>query len=164
MFNSAFDAVGARPGDYYPKELREEIDALNARIYDTVNNGVYKAGFATTQAAYEEAVTPLFETLDWLEERLAQSRFLCDDVADRGGHPAVHHAGALRCGLSRPLQVQHPPADRLPRTSGPIRATSTRSQASRATVNFGAHQAALLPEPQADQSDRHRSGRTAARL
>ena len=59
-----------RPGDYYPKEQREEIDALNARIYDTLNNGVYKAGFATTQAAYEEAVVPLFETLDWLEERL----------------------------------------------------------------------------------------------
>jgi glutathionyl-hydroquinone reductase len=80
MFNSAFDAVGARSGDYYPKERREAIDALNARIYDTLNNGVYKAGFATTQAAYEEAVTPLFETLDWLEEHLGHSRFLCDDT------------------------------------------------------------------------------------
>lgn len=80
MFNSAFDAVGARAGDYYPRERREEIDALNARIYETVNNGVYKAGFATTQAAYEDAVAPLFETLDWLEERLSQSRFLCDDT------------------------------------------------------------------------------------
>ncbi len=80
MLNSAFDAIGARPGDYYPRERREEIDALNARIYDTVNNGVYKAGFATTQSAYEEAVAPLFETLDWLEERLAQSRFLCEDT------------------------------------------------------------------------------------
>jgi putative glutathione S-transferase len=79
MFNSAFDAVGAIPGDYYPKDLREEIDALNARIYDTVNNGVYKAGFAPTQAAYEDAVAPLFETLDWLDERLSRSRFLCDD-------------------------------------------------------------------------------------
>ena len=76
MCNSAFDAVGARPGDYYPKERREEIDALNERIYDDVNNGVYKAGFASTQLAYEEAVTPLFDTLDWLEERLRQSRFL----------------------------------------------------------------------------------------
>jgi putative glutathione S-transferase len=80
MLNSAFDAVGARQGDYYPKEQREEIDALNARIYDTVNNGVYRSGFATTQAAYEEAVAPLFETLDWLDERLAQSRFLCEDT------------------------------------------------------------------------------------
>ncbi|MEM9487367.1 MAG: glutathione S-transferase family protein, partial [Cyanobacteria bacterium P01_F01_bin.116] len=63
MFNSAFDGLGANPGDYYPESLRTEIDALNERIYNTVNNGVYKSGFATTQAAYEEAVTPLFETL-----------------------------------------------------------------------------------------------------
>jgi len=76
MLNSAFDGVGARPGDYYPEDLREEIDRLNTRIYDTVNNGVYKAGFATTQEAYEEAVVPLFETLDWLDERLATRRFL----------------------------------------------------------------------------------------
>jgi putative glutathione S-transferase len=76
MFNSAFDGVGATPGDYYPEQLRPEIDALNDRIYDTVNNGVYKAGFATTQDAYEEAVVPLFETLDWLEERLSTQRYL----------------------------------------------------------------------------------------
>ena len=77
MFNSAFDSVGAAPGDYYPEHLRKEIDAINARVYDTVNNGVYKAGFATTQEAYEAAVAPLFETLDWLEQRLATRRFLC---------------------------------------------------------------------------------------
>ncbi|HEX8167033.1 MAG TPA: glutathione S-transferase family protein [Beijerinckiaceae bacterium] len=77
MLNSAFDSLGAKPGDYYPPDLRDEIDALNARIYDTVNNGVYKAGFATTQEAYEEAVHPLFETLDFLDERLATRRFLC---------------------------------------------------------------------------------------
>ena len=76
MFNSAFEAVGAKPGDYYPEPLRPEIDALNERIYGTVNNGVYKAGFAATQDAYEEAVIPLFETLDWLEGRLATSRYL----------------------------------------------------------------------------------------
>ncbi len=76
MLGSAFDGVGALPGDYYPPELRGEIDALNERIYDRVNNGVYKAGFATTQAAYEEAVYPLFETLDELEERLSDRRYL----------------------------------------------------------------------------------------
>src|SRR5882757_358138 len=76
MLNSEFDEVGARPGDYYPQALRADIDAVNARIYDTLNNGVYKAGFATTQAAYEKAVLPLFETLDWLEQRLADRRFL----------------------------------------------------------------------------------------
>jgi len=76
MFNSAFDGVGATPGDYYPKDLRKEIDEINERIYDNVNNGVYRAGFATSQSAYEEAVVPLFETLDWLEERLSQGRYL----------------------------------------------------------------------------------------
>ncbi|GLQ07120.1 glutathione S-transferase family protein [Sneathiella chinensis] len=79
MLNSAFDDVGAAAGDYYPEELRDEIDPINARIYDSVNNGVYRAGFATTQAAYEEAVYPLFETLDWLEGRLSRQRYLCGD-------------------------------------------------------------------------------------
>jgi putative glutathione S-transferase len=79
MFNSAFDAVGAAPGDFYPADLRETIDSLNARIYDTVNNGVYKSGFATSQEAYEEAVQPLFATLDMLEERLARARYICGD-------------------------------------------------------------------------------------
>ena len=76
MLNTSFDALGAKPGDYYPPELREEIDAINARVYDTLNNGVYKAGFATTQSAYEEAVVPLFDTLDWLEGILSARRFL----------------------------------------------------------------------------------------
>ena len=79
MFNSAFDAIGARPGDYYPAESRTEIDALNERIYATVNDGVYRAGFATTQKAYEDAVRPLFETLDWLDARLSRKRYLCGE-------------------------------------------------------------------------------------
>jgi putative glutathione S-transferase len=80
MFNSAFDGIGALPGDYYPEALRDDIDEVNARIYTNVNNGVYKSGFATSQAAYEEAVVPLFETLDWLEERLSTRRYLFGDV------------------------------------------------------------------------------------
>lgn len=80
MLNSAFDGVGAKAGDYYPEALRPEIDALNERIYATVNNGVYRAGFATTQAAYEEGVLPLFETLDWLEERLSTRRYLTGET------------------------------------------------------------------------------------
>lgn len=79
MFNSAFDAVGAAEGDYYPEALRAQIDAINERVYDAVNNGVYRAGFATTQAAYEEAVVPLFDTLDWLDARLSTQRYLCGD-------------------------------------------------------------------------------------
>ena len=76
MFNSAFDGVGAKPGDYYPEKLRSEIDAINERVYNTVNNGVYKSGFATTQEAYAEACGALFDSLDWLDARLATRRYL----------------------------------------------------------------------------------------
>ncbi len=76
MLNTAFDDIGAKLGDFYPEPIRAEIDVLNERIYDTVNNGVYMAGFATTQEAYEEAVRPLFDTLDWLEKRLTKQRYL----------------------------------------------------------------------------------------
>ena len=80
MLNSAFDSVGATEGDYWPEALRGEIEPVNDRIYNTLNNGVYKSGFATSQEAYEEAVTPLFETLDWLETRLSTQRYLMGDT------------------------------------------------------------------------------------
>nr|WP_154325374.1 glutathione S-transferase family protein [Pantoea sp. 201603H] len=79
MFNSAFDAVGARAGDYYPAELREQIDEINHWVYDCVNNGVYKSGFATSQEAYDEAVSVLFNALDRLEKILGQQRYLTGD-------------------------------------------------------------------------------------
>ncbi|HGM5490842.1 TPA: glutathione S-transferase family protein [Serratia fonticola] len=79
MFNSAFNAVGARAGDYYPPELREKIDSLNGWIYDSVNNGVYKAGFATSQDAYDEAVNGVFVSLERLEQILGQHRYLTGD-------------------------------------------------------------------------------------
>jgi putative glutathione S-transferase len=109
MFGSAFDAVGAKPGDFYPRDKRDEINALNTRIYDTLNNGVYKAGFATTQAAYEDAVAPLFETLDWLDARLGQSRFLCGDALTEADirlfttlvrFDSVYH-GHFKCNIRR---------------------------------------------------------------
>ncbi|WP_375055999.1 glutathione S-transferase family protein [Zobellella sp. DQSA1] len=76
MLNGAFDHLGATPGDYYPTELHERIEAVNAEVYDQVNNGVYRAGFATSQAAYDEAITTLFDGLDRLEQRLAGRRYL----------------------------------------------------------------------------------------
>ena len=76
MFNSAFDDVGAIVGDYYPTALRSDIDDINSWVYDQVNNGVYKAGFATTQPAYDEAVATLFDALDRLEQILAKHRYL----------------------------------------------------------------------------------------
>lgn len=80
MFNSAFDDIGALPGDFYPKRFQDEIDVVNARVYETLNNGVYRSGFATTQNAYESAVFPLFETLDWLETRLSDQRYLVGGI------------------------------------------------------------------------------------
>ncbi|HEX7229431.1 MAG TPA: glutathione S-transferase family protein [Candidatus Binatia bacterium] len=79
MLNSAFDGVGAKPGDYYPEALRRDIDDLSERIYHALNNGVYRAGFATTQEAYEEAACGVFAMLDELEQRLANSRYLFGD-------------------------------------------------------------------------------------
>ena len=109
MFNSAFDGVGAAPGDYYPEPLRPEIDALNERIYATVNNGVYRAGFAKTQPAYDEAVSALFDTLDWLEARLSGQPFLCGDQVTEADwrlfttlvrFDPVYH-GHFKCNLRR---------------------------------------------------------------
>ncbi len=109
IFGSAFDSVGAAPGDLYPEASRDEIDAINARVYETLNNGVYRAGFATTQAAYDAAVAPLFATLDWLEARLSRQPYL------NGGSPteadwrlfttlvrfdAVYH-GHFKCNVRR---------------------------------------------------------------
>jgi putative glutathione S-transferase len=78
MLNSAFDRFTGVKTDYYPRPLRDEIDRINARVYDNVNNGVYRAGFATTQEAYEEAFRTLFAVLDEIESRLSGRRYLLD--------------------------------------------------------------------------------------
>jgi len=79
MLNSAFEAIATPSPDFYPEDLRSQIDEINELVYDTVNNGVYKSGFATTQEAYEEAVTVLFQTLDQLDESLGKTRYLTGD-------------------------------------------------------------------------------------
>lgn len=79
MFNSAFDGITGNQADYWPEDLRTEMEPINERIYDTFNNGVYRSGFATTQEAYDRAVTELFATMDWLEDRLSQNRYLMGD-------------------------------------------------------------------------------------
>lgn len=79
MLNSAFDHLTGNRDDYYPETLRDTIDSLNERIYDTINNGVYRAGFATTQEAYEEAFYALFDSLDWVESLLSQQRYLAGE-------------------------------------------------------------------------------------
>lgn len=80
MFNSAFDPLTGNTDDYWPEALHDAIAPINDRIYDTFNNGVYKSGFATTQEAYDAAVHPLFETLDWIEDILSRNRYLMGDT------------------------------------------------------------------------------------
>ena len=79
MFNSAFDGLTGNAEDFWPQALRAEIEPVNDRVYETLNNGVYRSGFASSQEAYDSAVYPLFETLDWLEARLADQPFLAGD-------------------------------------------------------------------------------------
>jgi putative glutathione S-transferase len=79
MFNSAFDDLTGSDDDYYPHELRADIDSINTLIYDSINNGVYKTGFATTQQAYDKACMQLFDALDTVEQRLENSRYLVGD-------------------------------------------------------------------------------------
>lgn len=109
MLNAAFDAWGDASLDLYPEALRAEIDALNETVYRTVNNGVYRAGFATTQEAYEQAVRALFATLDELEDRLEGQRYLLGDTQTEADwrlfttlirFDAVYH-GHFKCNLRR---------------------------------------------------------------
>ncbi len=79
MFNSAFNDLTGNTDDYWPEDLHAAIEPVNDRIYDTFNNGVYRCGFATTQEAYDAAVQPLFDTLDWLDKCLSENRYLMGD-------------------------------------------------------------------------------------
>ena len=129
--------------DYYPPDLRSEIDAVNDLVYANVNNGVYRAGFATVQAAYEEAFRNVFATLDDLERRLSRQRYRRGRAPDRGRLAAVPHAHPLRRGLLQPLQVQ-PAAHR--RLSEPVElsARPLSGAGRRRDREHRSHQAALL--------------------
>jgi len=109
MFNSAFDGIGALPGDYYPKNLQKSIDEVNARVYSDINNGVYKAGFATKQSVYEQHVKTLFSALDWVEDLLTANRYLTGDQITEADwrlfttlvrFDAVYH-GHFKCNLKQ---------------------------------------------------------------
>ena len=115
MFNCAFDQVGAKPGNYYPVHLHSEIDRLNELVYDRVNNGVYKVGFATSQEANADAVIKLFETLDYLESILSNRRYLTgNDIteADWRLFPTLVrfdavYVGHFKCNLKRIADYPH---------------------------------------------------------
>jgi putative glutathione S-transferase len=115
MFNSAFDAITGNRLDFCPGDLRAEIDATNERVYHDLNNGVYRAGFARRQEAYETAAAEVFETLDWLEERLAGRRYLLGDRLTEADWRAattlfrfdpVYH-GHFKCNRRRLVDYPH---------------------------------------------------------
>jgi len=115
LFNSAFNELTGNVDDYFPLAQREEIETVNARIYDTINNGVYKAGFATTQAAYNDAYHTLFDSLDWLEARLSQQRYLVGDKITEADwrlfttlirFDAVYH-GHFKCNRQKLSEFHH---------------------------------------------------------
>ncbi|MDJ1159336.1 glutathione S-transferase family protein [Chelatococcus sp. SYSU_G07232] len=115
MFNAAFAVFTDAREDFYPEALRPEIDRINAFVYDSVNNGVYKAGFATTQAAYEEAVTALFAALDHLDDLLSHRRYLAGERLTEADwrlfttlvrFDAVY-VGHFKCNLKRIADYRH---------------------------------------------------------
>ena len=115
ILNSAFDDAGAKPGDYAPAELLPEIDALNSRVYDAINNGVYKAGFATEQDVYEEEVGKLFDALGEMDQRLADRRYLLGERITEADwrlfttllrFDPVYH-GHFKCNLRRIADYEH---------------------------------------------------------
>jgi len=115
MLNSSFQDVGANEADFYPTENRAEIDEVNALVYDQVNNGVYRAGFAKTQSAYEEAVEKVFAGLDWMEARLGKQRYLAGETiteADWRAFPTLLrfdlvYYSHFKCNLRRVQDYPH---------------------------------------------------------
>jgi putative glutathione S-transferase len=115
LFNSAFNELTGNVDDYFPVELRDEIETVNSRIYDTINNGVYKAGFATSQEAYNHAYYELFSSLDWLEERLSKQRYLVGSQITEADwrlfttlirFDAVYH-GHFKCNRQKLSEFHH---------------------------------------------------------
>jgi putative glutathione S-transferase len=115
LFNTAFNELTGNQDDYFPLALREEIETVNSRIYDTINNGVYKAGFATSQEAYNDAYYALFDSLDWLENRLSKQRYLVGDKITEADwrlfttlirFDAVYH-GHFKCNRQKLSEFHH---------------------------------------------------------
>ncbi|MBA6328651.1 glutathione S-transferase family protein [Colwellia sp. MB02u-6] len=115
MFNSAFNELTSNVDDYYPLAQRAAIETVNARIYDSINNGVYKAGFATTQVAYNNAYQALFASLDWLEDLLSTQRYLVGENMTEADwrlfttlirFDAVYH-GHFKCNREKLIEFHH---------------------------------------------------------
>ena len=150
MFNDVFnDFAKNKDVDFFPKEIEAEHTKLCSFLHDNVNNGVYRAGFATRQRPYEVACRKLFEALDQLEQRLSKSRFLFDN-RHRGIRLAIFlHARPVRRGLSRAFQVQSAAHHRLPK-SAELSDGFVSTPRHRRDRQFRSHQASLLHDAHAN--------------
>ena len=164
MLNGEFDALATRAlPDLYPAALRPQIDHWNDLIYRTVNNGVYRAGFATAQEKYEAAVRELFATLDALEAHLGRTSLPVRRCRHRSGLAPVYHPGAFRRGVLRALQVQPAAPGGLPEPVG-VHPRAVPGAGRGRDGRSRADQGALLPQPRAHQSDRGGAAGAGARF
>jgi glutathionyl-hydroquinone reductase len=158
MLDREFDEVGASGPVFCPRELEGDIDDINAFVYDTINNGVYKAGFATTQEAYEKAVTALFAALDQIDLRLSGNRYLVGGTVTEADWRLFTtllrfdpvYVGHFKCNLRRIADY--------PNLSGYLRELYQHPGVA-ATCPHGPHQGPLLPQPPDHQPDGYRAGR-----
>ena len=164
MLNSAFDGVGAAPGDYYPEPLRPEIDAdQRARLRHGQQRRLPGRASPRRRRPTTRRWPSCSPSLDWLESACSPAALPRRRPAHRGRLAAVHDAGALRPGLPRPLQVQPAPARRLPELVG-LHARALPWPGVAETVELRPHQAPLLRQPRDHQPDRHRAEGPADRL
>ena len=158
MLNAAFDEWGDASVDLYPGALRGEIDAVNALVYPAINNGVYRAGFATSQAAYEEAFHELFAALDTLEQRLSRQRYLTGGRLTEADWRLFTtlvrfdpvYVGHFKCNLRR--IADYPNLSNYLRDLFQVPGVAAHGE-------HAPHQGPLLRQPHDHQSDAHRAGR-----
>ena len=160
MLNSAFDGIGAKNWRLFTrKSSAARSIALNAEIYDRVNNGVYKAGFATTQTAYEEAVRPALRDARPFGAAARDAALSVRRPDHRSRLALIHDACALQFCLCRPLQMQTSAASRTIRTSGGLYGNSINGPVCAKSPGLRPYQAALLSEPSDHKPDGDRASR-----
>ena len=157
MLNSAFAMWTDVEYDFYPEGLRHEIDSINDFVYEHLNNGVYRAGFARSQEAYEEAARKVFHGLDTLDERLGRS-LSCRRTNHRDGLACLSHPAALRSGLLQSFQMQFAPDSGLS-SSGRIFARALSVAGNQRDLRSPEDQGRIL-QPAKHQSHRYRADRT----
>ena len=163
IFNTAFAGIAESTPDYYPEPLRPEVDATNALVLKGVNNAVNGCGYSISQQAYDSSVKLLFETLDGLEQRLSQQRYLCGETETEADWRLFPSLVRFRSVLLRRLQVQFAPAHRVPE-SLKLSARAASDARHRRGLRHRRHETRRLQQGRPGRRQRHYPGRTHRRL